>query len=97
MERVRPVAKDSKMNKADAAEPKSGHERPAGGQKLPVGNESRPDMEGALNGEPTDKSPLHGAVRELGEQHPIHYSDRGPHYGTDHHVRHEPMHGMKVK
>jgi hypothetical protein len=87
------VAKEAKMNKATGEEPKSGHERPA--HAAGVGNETKADMKGAQEGQPTDKNPLHGAVKELHSQHPHHYSDHGPHHGTKTHIRHEPLHGMK--
>lgn len=60
-----------------------------------AGPETSPDMKGALEGNPTDNSPLHGAIKELHTQHPHDYSDHGPHHGTSDHVRHMPLHGMK--
>jgi len=89
---MRPVAKEAKMNKAEAREPKSGHER---ARTAGVGNERKDDMKGAQMGRPEDKNPLRGATRELKAQHPIEHHDHGPHHGTDHHIRHEPLHGMK--
>ena len=86
----------AKMNKAAGEEPKSGHRPPAaskGGSE--VGNETKADMKGAQMGQPTDGNPLRGATKELHDQHPIGYADRGPHHGTDHHLRHMPLHGMK--
>jgi hypothetical protein len=97
---VRPVPKEAKMNKAAGLQEKSGHEKPA--HAASVGQERKADLKGAQLGEPTDKMPigpghthLSGATKELKEQHPIHYSDHGPHHGTDHHKRHKPLHGMK--
>jgi hypothetical protein len=37
---------------------------------------------------------LKGAVDELLKQHPIAHHDHGPHHGTDHHIRHQPLHGL---
>lgn len=37
------------------------------------------------------KADLAGAMSELKTQHPIHYSDRGPHHGGTTHVRHSPV------
>lgn len=84
------------MNKAEAREPKSGHERPA--HAAGVGNERKADVRGAQEGgSMAEAGGLSGAMRELREQHPIEHHDHGPHHGTDHHMRHEPMHGMKPK
>lgn len=80
------------INRAAEQEPRSGHRPPAKGG---VGNETKADMKGALEGSPTDHNPLRGAVQHLHEEHPIPYHDHGPHHGTDHHLRHEPLHGMK--
>lgn len=99
---MKPVAGEAKMNKAEAREPKGGHDRPAasrGGSE--VGGEKKANMRGALEGSPTDgghvgHTGLSHAVHELKEQHPLEYHDHGPHHGTDHHIRHEPMHGLKV-
>lgn len=93
---MKPVAGEAKMNKAEGHEPKSGHSRPAaarGGSE--VGNESKADMKGAIGGEPTDGNPLRHAVGELHSQHPIAHHDHGPHHGHTHHIRHEPLHGLK--
>jgi hypothetical protein len=98
---VRPVPKEAKMNKATGLQEKSGHEKPA--HAAGVGNEKKADVKGAQHGEPTDgqRSPgpghthLSGAMHELHSQHPIPYHDHGPHHGTEHHVRHKPLHGMK--
>lgn len=102
---MKPAATEAKMNKAEAAEPKSGHRAPAGARGgNGVGNERTADTKGALMGQPTDgmkhgghagDSSMAGAVRELKEQHPIEYHDHGPHHGHDHHIRHEPLHGMR--
>lgn len=91
MNTVRPVAKEAKMNKGAQLQEKSGG---AKSHMVRVGNETKADMKGALDGNPTDKNPLSGAVKELHEQHPHHYSDHGPHHGTKTHIRHEPMHGL---
>jgi hypothetical protein len=56
-----------------------------------VGNESKADMKGALDGKPTDKNPLKGAISELKSQHPHGHMDHGPHHGDMSHVRHKPM------
>lgn len=96
---VRPVPKEAKMNKAAGLQEKSGHMAPA--KAAGVGNEKKADMKGAQLGQPTDKGPgpgkvsLSGAVAELKSQHPISYADHGPHHGTTHHIRHEPLHGLK--
>lgn len=86
------------MNKAAAQEPRSGHDAPAGSHlgKRPVGaNDTKADMRGALTGNPEQGNPLSHAKHELHKQHPIPYHDHGPHHGTDHHIRHKPLHGMK--
>ncbi len=95
---MKPAAAEAKMNKAEASEPRSGHRAPAaarGGSE--VGNETKADMKGALGGNPTDGNPLTHAVHELHSQHPIAYHDHGPHHGHTHHIRHEPMHGLKSR
>lgn len=76
--------------KAGTEPPKS---RPGGdkGTGSDVGNERKADMAGAMYGQPTDKNPLHGAIRELGAQHPHRYDDLGPHHGDRSHMRHKPM------
>lgn len=89
---IHPVAKEAKMNKAEKREPMAGHAAPA--KASGPGPETKPDMAGAMNGNPTDKNPLHGAVKELGAQHPHSYADHGPHHGTTDHIRHMPLHGM---
>lgn len=98
-------AMEAKMNKAEAMEPKSGHRAPAaarGGSE--VGNERKAAVGAAMNGNPTDgmrsgghvgETSMGAAVRELEAQHPIKHYDHGPHHGHDHHIRHEPLHGMK--
>jgi hypothetical protein len=78
-----------KIKAEEAHEPKSGHEKPA--PAAPPGNERKADMKGALDG----GGDLGGAVRELHKQHPYEYDDHGPHHGTDDHIRHERLHGMK--
>ena len=101
---MKPVAGEAKMNRAEEHEPHSGHKRPAasrGGSE--VGGESKANMKGALGGEPTDggshvgHTHLSHAMKELHEQHPIEHHDHGPHHGTSHHIRHEPLHGMKSR
>lgn len=87
-----PVGKEAKMNRAEEREPHSGHEAPA--RAAGVGDEKKADMRGAIDGSPTDKNPLRGAMRELHEQHPHAYHEHGPHHGTKDHIRHEPMHGL---
>jgi hypothetical protein len=94
---VRPVPKEAKMNKAAELQEKTGHEKSSGGKAHEAGPEKKADTKGALHGEPTDKNPLHGAMKELKHQHPIPYHDHGPHHGTSHHVRHEPLHGLKPR
>lgn len=86
------------LNKAAAEQPKSGHRPPAGGQAKPVGNETKAETKRTQEGGSAAEAagnPLHGAVQELGRQHPHGYDDHGPHHGTTDHVRHEPLHGMK--
>lgn len=85
--------KESEINRAAADMPKSGHRPPA--PAAGVGNETKADVAGALMGQPTDKNPLAGAMRELHDQHPHDYCDHGPHHGTSEHVRHMPLHGLK--
>lgn len=94
---VRPVPKEAKMNKAAGLQEKTGHNKPAGGKMNAAGPERKVDIKGAQLGQPTDKNPLSGAMKELKGQHPIAYSDHGPHHGTAHHVRHEPLHGLKPR
>lgn len=94
---VRVVPKEAKMNKAAELQTKTGHNAPAGGKVHAAGPERKAEVKAAQLGQPTDKSPLSGAVRELKSQHPISYSDHGPHHGTSHHVRHEPLHGLKSR
>lgn len=36
------------------------------------------------------RNQLHGATKELYEQHPHDYSSHGPHHGTRDHIRHVP-------
>ncbi len=99
---VRPVPKEAKMNKAAALQEKTGHERPARAPAHAAGEERKADVKDAQLGQPTDKMPigpghthLSGATKELHEQHPIPYHDHGPHHGKDHHIRHQPLHGLK--
>lgn len=88
---------EAKINKAQESEPHSGHRPPAGakGMGSDVGGESKADMKGALDGNPTDGNPLRHAMSHLHEQHPIEHYDHGPHHGTTHHIRHMPLHGLK--
>lgn len=104
MRDMKPVAGEAKMNRAEGHEPKSGHSRPAADHRGDdVGGEKKANMRGALDGNPTDgmysslvgHTHLSHAMKELHEQHPIEHHDHGPHHGTDHHIRHEPLHGMK--
>lgn len=92
---VRPVPKEAKMNKAAETQVKTGHYPPA--KPAGVGNETKPDVQGAQLGQPTDgmRGHLAGAVGELKSQHPHEYHDHGPHHGTSAHVRHQPLHGLK--
>lgn len=83
------MKKEPMMNKAEEAEPKSMHKKPAAAG---VGNERKADMKGALMGQPEDGNPLRHAVKELHSQHPIKHDDHGPHHHTTHHMRHRPMH-----
>lgn len=84
---MRPMGKESKMNRAESAEPRGGHERPA--PAAGVGNERKADVRGAQMGSPEDGNPLRGATRELHSQHPHQYHEHGPHHGTRDHIRHE--------
>lgn len=80
---IKPVAKEAKMNKAEAAQPKSGHDRPAGkaaGKSNDVGAERHANMAGAFS----------GAVAELHAQHPHAHDDHGPHHDDTSHLRHKP-------
>lgn len=86
---MRPMGKESKMNRAEAAEPKGGHKAPA--PAAGVGNEAKADVRGAQMGQPEDGNPLRGATRELHSQHPHQYHEHGPHHGTRDHIRHEPV------
>lgn len=102
MERV--TGKASKGNAMDPGSEGVKESGPRGAQppktrspSAGVGNETKADMRGAQEGNPTDRNPLHGATKELERQHPIKYHDHGPHHGTDHHVRHEPLHGLKTE
>ena len=78
-----------------AAEPRSGHRPPA--KASGPGPETKADMKGAQMGQPTDRNPLHGAIAELGAQHPTRHDDLGPHHGGTAHVRHMPLHGLKPR
>jgi len=94
--------KEAMMNKAEAHEPKRiVTKAPASAHKgkfaSDVGNETKADMKGTqMGGSAAEaaRNPLHHAMRELHHQHPIAHHDHGPHHGHEHHVRHEPLHGM---
>jgi hypothetical protein len=84
MNTVRPAPKGGQM--AKAAKPvKTSSGRT---HEPSVGNETKADMKGAMEGSPTDANPLRGAIQELGAQHPHAYHDHGPHHGTSEHRRH---------
>lgn len=87
------MGKEGMMNSAAESQPKSGHRPPAAAGKSRsasyVGNETKADMRGAMDGNSTDGSPLRGAMRELHSQHPHSYDDLGPHHGTTNHIRHK--------
>lgn len=92
--------KEASMNRAEESPHKAGgvaRPHPAGGKKHEAGAERKPDMKGALGGSPEDGSVLHGAVKHLHSEHPIAHDDHGPHHGGSHHIRHEPLHGMRHK
>lgn len=72
-----------------------GMERP-GAHTAGVGKETGYDTV-AWTGNPTDNSPLHGAVKELHSQHPERYDDMGPHQGGKSHMRHEALAGLHPK
>lgn len=38
---------------------------------------------------------LKSAVDDLYKQHPQGYDSHGPHHGTQDHVRHQPLHGLR--
>lgn len=95
-------SKEKEINRADENIHKAGGDKrtaPGGarGKGSDVGNETKANMKGAQEGQPTDSNPLRGAVRELHSQHPIAHHDHGPHHGTTHHHRHEPLHGLKAE
>lgn len=89
------AGKEGMMNRAEESVHKSGGDKRNTGHTAGVGNERKPDMRGAIDGNPTDGDPLRGAVKHLHSEHPHHHSDHGPHHGGTEHIRHEPMHGMK--
>jgi len=84
---MRPTGKEASMNKAAAAEPKSGHHKPASGGPGP---EKKANMSGAF-GSGNGSGGLKGAINELKTQHPIKHDDHGPHHGGTDHIRHKPM------
>jgi hypothetical protein len=90
------MSKQSEIN--EAAKPTMTHEgapRTRSGLGS-VGGETKAEMGEAFGSNPgMEKNPLRGAVTELHAQHPIAHDDHGPHHGTDHHLRHEPLHGLK--
>lgn len=78
------TGKEAMMNKAASEMPKSGHKAPAPASG--PGPSAKPDMEGALMGNPTDKNPLHAAMAHV-------HADHSEKAGS--HIRHEPLHGLK--
>lgn len=94
---MKPNGKGQSEINAAASRVRAGTEPPKsrpGGDKgtgSDVGNERKADMSGALYGKPTDKNPLHGAIKELGAQHPYRYDDHDPHHNDSSHIRHKPM------
>ncbi len=87
--------KEHMMNKAEGAEPHSGHKRPA--PAAGVGNEKKAQVKATQEG--GSEAEAHGmggglkhAVHELHSQHPHKHHDHGPHHGTTDHIRHKPMH-----
>lgn len=88
-----PNPKDqSEINSAAARGANVGGQPPRSKRNVgSVGNETKADMRGALEGQPTDKNPLRGAISELHSQHPHKYDDHGPHHGDMSHMRHKPM------
>lgn len=89
--------KEGMMNKAEGAEPKSGHRPPAKARDN-AGPEKHADVKGAQEGGSfAENSPtgLSGAMHELHSQHPHKHHDHGPHHGTKDHVRHMPLHGLR--
>lgn len=91
--------KAGRINAAQESVHKGGgdrRERPAGpkGTESAVGPQKRGDVKGAQMSNPGG-NPLRAAKSELHKQHPIKHDDLGPHHGTSHHIRHEPLHGMK--
>ena len=90
---MKPTGGQASINKA--AESESGNrggKAPSSRMNKPsVGNETKADMAEAMNGQPTDKNPLRGAMQELHSQHPHAYDDHGPHHNDMSHNRHKPM------
>lgn len=91
----------SEINKAAGEMPKAEVRKPPAGDRgmgSDVGNEQKADVRGVQEGGSAAEgahNPLHGAMRELHEQHPIPYHDHGPHHGRSDHVRHMPLHGLR--
>ena len=96
---------EGRMNRAEEdihREPKAGGRAHSAG----IGNEKRADVRGTQEGGSaaeargsvihSNEGHLGHAVGELHRQHPHHHMDRGPHHGGHEHIRHEPMHGLKV-
>lgn len=94
---MRLTGKEPMMNRAEGSIHKTKGEKRERPHTAGPGRTSPADMRGAQEGSPTDHNPLTHAVKELHEQHPIRHDDHGPHHGHDHHVRHEPLHGMKPR
>lgn len=82
---MKPVAGEAKMNRAEAHEPKSGHDAPAAahkGKSGDAGSESKANMTGGFS----------SAVVELHAQHPHGgHKDYDNHHNDMSHVRHKPM------
>jgi hypothetical protein len=95
---------EGRMNRAEESthrEPKAGGRPHTAG----VGNETKADMSVQKGGSAAEahgsvihdnEGRLSHAMHELHRQHPIHHMDRGPHHGSKEHIRHEPLHGLKV-
>lgn len=61
---MKPTGKAAKINVAAGVEPKAGHQAPA--KASSPGHARSADMVGAMEGKPTDRNPLHGAIKYLG-------------------------------
>ena len=95
---------EGRMNRAEENIHKEAgvHPKPRGYEG--IGDERKGDVKGAQSGGSAAEARgtpgigathLGHAVKELHAQHPEHHSDRGPHHGSKHHIRHMPLHGMK--